>query len=364
MNREPSPLSGDVSRVLIALIDWIRRRPPGLGLVKSGVVVLLAAAGGWALTGSVSLDGEELGFRIGGSDLPMAVLLLLVTVGAGLVGTGATLLWRDQRRLFSRKVTVVEVRGLRDAVTDPLVFAARQLLRGQVASLKIDLRQGVTDGEIVDPAAALVRLAVLPLQLAHQEDGASSGESIVVYGGLAPVPLTFLTGMLFDDEGSVVVMDWDRHKGRWRMLEAADDGQRFVPIDLDLVSGGTKEVALVVSVSYRVRIEEVKNKFPDLPVVELCLPDLSSDRHWSEDKQVALGKQFFETAKRLKGYGVRRIHLFLAAPNSVVFWFGRTYDRRNLPEILVYQYDQWDSSSYPWGVKMPASGDAYGELIR
>ena len=363
MSEERSTRTGDVARVLLALIEWLRRRPPGLGLVKSGVVVLLAAAGGWAFTGSVSLDGEALGFRFGDSDLPMFVLFLLVIVGTALVGSGGIWLWRDQRRLLSRQVTVVEVRGLRNAVTDPLVSAVRQVLRGQIVPLLIDLRQGVADGVIVDPAAALARLAVLPVELEHREDGASPGESIVVYGGLAPVPLTFLTGMLIDDEGSVVVMDWDRYEGRWRRLDAADDGQRLDPIGIDLIADGTPEVVLVVSVSYRVRVEEVKGKQPELPVVELCLAEVSSDRHWAEDKQIALGQQFFELAKTLKGLGVGRIHLFLAAPNSLVFRFGQHYDRRNLPELVVYQYDQQAASSYPWGVKMPASGEACGELV-
>lgn len=357
--------SGDVSSVLMALISWIRNWPPGLGLVRNGVLVLLVAVGGWSLTGSISLGGDEFSFRFEDNELPIAILSLPVMVGVVLVSIGVIVFWRYQKRLSSRIVMVMEVRGLRDAVADPLVPAVRQLVHGQLVPLKIDLRQRVTDGEIADPAAALDRLAALPVTLAQQKDGANlvDEEAIVVYGGLAPVPMTFLTGMLIDDEGSVIVMDWDRYNGRWRTLEASDDGQRFGPIDFDLASGSTMEVALVVSVSYRVRIEEVKNKLPETPIVELCLAEASSDRHWSEDKQVALSKQFFETVKTLKGLGVRRIHLFLAAPNSVVFRFGRTYDRRNLPEIVVYQYDQRASSSYPWGVKMPASGAALGKLV-
>lgn len=35
--------------------------------------------------------------------------------------------------------------------------------------------------------------------------------------------------------------------------------------------------------------------------------------------------------------GVKVIHLILAAQNSVVFNLGRRYDKRNVPDIVVYQ---------------------------
>ncbi len=332
--------------------------------MKSGVAVLLAVAGGWVLTGTVSFYDEALAIRLGESDLPKTLLNLLVIVGSGLVVSGVGLLWRDERRSLSRQVTVVEVRGLRDVVTDSLEIAVRKVLRGQVIPLSIDLRQGLLDGEIVDPAASLIQLEVLPVQLAQRKSTASSGESVVVYGGLAPVPMTFLTGMLIDDEGSVIVFDWDRHRGRWRLLDAADDDQRFERKGMESIADGTAEVALAVSVSYRVRVDVVKGKVPGLPVVELSLPEVSSDRHWSEGKQIALGTQFFETAKALAGLGVERIHLFLGAPNSMVFKFGQLYDRRTLRALVVYQYDQRDASSYPWAVAMPASGQTRGELVK
>jgi len=37
--------------------------------------------------------------------------------------------------------------------------------------------------------------------------------------------------------------------------------------------------------------------------------------------------------------GARRAHFVLAAPNSVVFRLGRSYDKRNLPPVVVYQFE-------------------------
>jgi hypothetical protein len=43
---------------------------------------------------------------------------------------------------------------------------------------------------------------------------------------------------------------------------------------------------------------------------------------------------------------------------------GTIYDRRNLPEIIIYQYEKSQSPSYPWGVKIPSNENALGELIK
>ncbi|WP_374226560.1 hypothetical protein [Bradyrhizobium sp. SRL28] len=57
------------------------------------------------------------------------------------------------------------------------------------------------------------------------------------------------------------------------------------------------------------------------------------DSHWSEDKQRALGQQFLETAIRSGNLGIRRIHLFLAAQNSVVFPFRMPVRQAQPPRI-------------------------------
>ena len=66
----------------------------------------------------------------------------------------------------------------------------------------VDLRQRVKDGEIVAPEAALEDLVSLPADLKRRENGYDRRDLTLVYGGLTPVPFTFLTGVLIDDEGT------------------------------------------------------------------------------------------------------------------------------------------------------------------
>ena len=269
----------------------------------------------------------------------------------------------ESRQRKIRRVIVVEGTGLRDGVGTPLERSVPQRILGQRILVPIDLRQGVIDGKIVNPEAALRSLSSLPKLVKQHEAGVDRGCVTVVYGGLTPVPFTFLTGMLLDDEREIEVLDWNRHRERWQELNELDDGGRFEVIGLESGVGNTPTVALAVSVSYQVGMDAKKATGNQIPLIELRMPRVSSELHWSKEKQVALGCQFQEVVTRIKGMGVKRIHLFLAAPNSVVFRFGRLYDIRNFLNVVVWQYEGANSESpYKWGILMPCSDEETGSI--
>lgn len=350
--------------------DWLfRRRSPALMVMRIGLWCLTLAFGaGWVLDISFPVHNGRIDLSLdsaGGT--PAVIVYAAAFLGLALIISGGV--WAiagyraEERRLARKKVVVIEVRGLRDTSGTPLVEAIPKALEGHRDQVLIDIRQGVKDGVIVEPRAAVERLISLPTDLERRENGLDRRDIVYVYGGLAPVPLTFLTGVLLDDEGSVVVMDWDRHAGNWRTLDADDDGRRFVISGVDAVPEGVTDVALAVSVSYGVDVLGVRQKSGAIPLVQMELENGTPDCHWSEVKQRALGQQFLKTVIALGDLGVRRVHLFLAAQNSVVFRFGRLYDKRNLPEIVVYQYQREESPPYPWGIGMPVSGVERPELI-
>ena len=119
---------------------------------------------------------------------------------------------------------------------------------------------------------------------------------------------------------------------------------------------------LLSPISYPVSDDAISNAFA-MPVVRLTLEGLSSDSHWSQAKQSRLAQIFFEVAKKLSVKGIKRIHLVLAAPNSVVFTFGRRYDKRNLPAVSVYQFEGGDVPTYPWSIAMPVGDTNRGYCI-
>jgi hypothetical protein len=119
---------------------------------------------------------------------------------------------------------------------------------------------------------------------------------------------------------------------------------------------GPAEAVLAVSVSCPIRDADLRATFPTLPVVRLNLENPNPNNHWAETKQSRLAEQFLNAAIAMSGRGVARIHLVIAAQNSVVFRLGRAYDKRNLPEVVVYQFENGAAPPYPWGVLMPVRG--------
>ena len=346
-----------------ALIYWLySRSSPALKMMRIGVACLTLPFGvEWALTVTVAVgDGlVDIGFDTNGGT-PTFVVYGAGAIGFLLIVSGS--IWEvcryrsDQRSLDRKRVIVIETRGLRDTTGAPLTEAISSSLEGRREHLLVDIRQRVKNGEILVPEAALEDLISLPSDLRLRTNGFDRRDIALVYGGLAPVPFTFLSGVLIDDEGGVLIMDWDRHSERWRQLDESDDGKRFRSSGFDSLQHGIPEVALAVSVSYKVHTDDVGARVGEVPIVALSLDGGAPDCHWSEDKQRALGKQFLNAVIQLGNLGVRRIHLFLAAQNSIVFRFGRLYDKRNLPEIVVYQYVRDASPPYTWGVHMPVCG--------
>ena len=352
-------------------IDWMfRRRSSAMRMIAFGVACLaLAFGGGFALSGSFPFRNGRVDFNFGSSGgTPALVLYIAAIVGVSLILAGLVAYGYQTRlnrkRLGRKKVIVVEARGLRDTTGSPLSESVPPKLAGQRQDVLLDFRQRVKDGEIVAPEAALEHFTSLPTDLRRRENGSDRRDISWVYGGLAPVPFTFLTGVLFDDETLVHILDWDRHASRWRELGDADDGKRFAVTGLDNVGDDASEVALAVSVSYRVDLDGVRTKIGEIPIVSMDLADGSPDCHWSEEKQCALGEQFLRTTVILGNRAVKRIHMFLAAQNSVVFRFGKLYDKRNLPEVAVYQYQRAVTPPYPWGVLMPVCGVDQPAILR
>ena len=215
-------------------IEWIfRRRSRTLWIMRFGVICFALAFGaGWILDVSLPIqDGQvEISLNSAG-ETPKVIVYLTTTIGVILIFGG--LLWEicdykvRQRRFERKKVVVIEARGLRDSVGSPLINALPATLKGQQEHVLVDLRQRVKDGGIVVPEAVLTDLNSLTADIRRRENGFDRRDLTLVYGGLTPVPFTFLTGVLIDDERKVLIFDWDRHGETWRGLGDEDDGKRF-----------------------------------------------------------------------------------------------------------------------------------------
>jgi hypothetical protein len=277
--------------------------------------------------------------------------IFLIVLG---VGTGLASWWQMYKAGSRTRLVVVEIRGLRQTADTPITSMRGLKSTGSVDLVLLDIRQNVADGVIVDEAAALRDVVVLPLQLKALRAGLNRNDVQVVVGGLAPVPLLFTVGALLDDESSIKLVDWDREKDEWRELDGPDDGERF-NISETGKPDSRCEAVVAVSVSYLVDMEAVNTTFPNHPVVHLRVPKPQIGNHWSEAKQRELTTQFLQTMASLVGRGVRTVHVVAAVPASLAIRLGRACDRRNMPEPIVYQYERNLKPPYPWAVHLPTA---------
>lgn len=349
-----------------ALIDWaFRRRSVGLTLIRISLPLIGLVLVG--LTVGVTIPTADGPFVFswdsagGGSALLSWSVFIVATF---IVLLGAVLIIRDVHREGRQKVIVIEARGLRDWQGEALEKAVPPLIKGRREQVMVDVRQGLVDGQIVSPEVAIRRLSSIPDDISRRCAGLDRADISFVLGGLAPVPLLFLLGVIVDDESHTLIMDWDRTRRMWRPLDEEDDGKRFTVVGLDAVSSGTTRVALCVSASYDVLDADVRQVEPTALIVRMELEGRSTASHWSEHKQQQLAQQFLDVVMALARQGVTDIALFLAAPASISLRLGTVYDKRNLPQVELNQFEQADPKKYPWAVRMPVAGLTQAQLIQ
>ena len=163
------------------------------------------------------------------------------------------------------------------------------------------------------------------------------------------MPFSFLTGYLLDDESEIEIYDWDRDIANWRQIQEGPTGKSFISEFIDPIEA-VEEVVVAVSVSYPVDSSAINREFSGIPKIYLTLPNLNRNNHWAKDQVAHISGVFFETIKSLLKHQVKVVHLILACQNSVAFRLGQIYDKRNLPELIVYQYERSETNKYPWGV--------------
>lgn len=343
----------DLRRYLGLAVEWVfRKRSVGLRVMRCGAAFVLASLAGFTVS---FRRGEDVLFFSSEAWLPLSIVVLFV--GVVTLSLGLWLVLRDANEERAarerRRVLVVEQRGLQARFATPLRDALPPGPVGQRVEKVIDTSPYFRDGALADFGAAFMHVrearATLRLGLADTQPS----DVTAVYGGVAPVPLTFLTGTYFDDLSRVIIMDWDRAANAWRALDGDDNGDGLSEPDPSLVPPGTDEVGLTISVSYAVDEDAARRILPGCPLLAMRMGQVEVGNHWSETKQRRMAEAFVRVMAKLADRGVRRVHLFLAAPNSVVFRLGRHLDR-NWPAVQVYQREPGDAVRFPWSIGMPS----------
>lgn len=281
-------------------------------------------------------------------------------MGALLVAIGIWFAWKlfqDQRR---KRVIAIELRGLTQSVDTPIEAAIPRRVLGARETLLIDVRNQI-DGTNAQRQLAIDSINFLPQRLKLAKDGRDRNDLTVYAGGLAPVPILFLAGTLLASESAINWLDWNRKEQRWISPFEGVETSSLAPVNFSSVNG--EEIVLAMSISYPIDQNELTVSFPKLPIVEMKLEATYPGLVFSETSIQHIMQQFMQTVATLQGMGTRKIHLALAAPSVLTMRLGSCYASRNMPEMVVYQYQRAQRENpYPWGLEMPNSDRAYGVL--
>jgi hypothetical protein len=346
-------------RLINQLVTWFtRRRNLGFGLVFLSSTLLVAVASGGFSVESQGVAGLIQAFKFStGEGLPGHLQSLLVYLGAvtWLIGVGLVVhsFMQEAGEARVTRIAVIEMRGLVDTSDHPLKNAVPPSLVGRIIDCLVNVRPHLV-GRLPNVDEALQEIGHIQRDV-RRARGDSARENVkVIAGGVMQVPLLFYAGTQLDDEGKVVILDWERTAGRWKELLEPDDGTRFTISGLDEI-GNASEVVVAVSASYLAALNDIEKTFPGIPVVHLARPVPEPNSLWSEDTQAALTQQFLQTLAILANRGVKTVHLVLAAPSSLCIRFGMAYDQRNMPNLRCYQRERDHVPPYPWSVRMPTA---------
>lgn len=256
--------------------------------------------------------------------------------------------------LYQKYLTNSLERDFKEAIT--------KKARSCVTVTEVDISPFVENFILTDPEKSLKKINDKISAFIENVNGANNSVELY-YGGLMAVPFAFYTGMELDDRYPITVFDYDRNDEKWKEIKEMINPEFSPNISIENNGNNSGNSIISIGVSYPINEDEIQSNFPNYPISKIAIAPININNHWDLMFQKELQSKFFELAQKLGASGTKTIHLILAAQNSVSFNLGRCYDNRNLPEIIVYQYEKGNEIRYPWGIKMKTSGVQEAEII-
>ncbi len=347
-----------VSTIKNEIIDLVRfyikaRYVKGAGpqLISAGLLLLTFCVGinfvGW-----LNIQTSWLDFNGSISSAETPTILLYFGITLILIGSAWTLrvehkLQKQTESENNRKVVlVVQIDAYSNAITTPLNTSLPKEVIGKPIPVVIRKRDALVGGNnLQDVANDIVNIEST---LNQHTGGMDLADISICAGGLAPVPFLFLLGNILEDERKIHWAEWDRNKSRWAW---SSDGEPTHSWGLPQTTNVTSdEVVLKSGITYPISDGDISTAFPNLSVVEWEPSDKIFQRIVDEQSCNEICNEFKLLMVQLKGQGVKRIHFLLACSSALIMRLGSVLDPRNMPEVIVYQYEKNSDFIYTWGL--------------
>ena len=347
-----------VSSIKNEIIDLVRfyikaRYVKGAGpqLISAGLFLLTLCVGinfaGWL---NIQTSWLDFNGSISSAETPT----ILLYVGLTLILIGSIWILRIEHKLQkqteienSRKVSlIVQIDAYSNVITTPLNVWLPKEIKGKPIPVVIRKRDALVGGNnLRDVADDIINIE---RTLNQHAGGMDLADISICAGGLAPVPFLFLLGNVLEDERQIHWAEWDRQESRWAW---SSDGEPIHSWDLPNTTNLTSdEVVLKSGITYPISDNDISTAFPNFSIVEWEPSDKIFQRIVDEQSCNEICNEFKSLMVRLKGQGVKRIHFLLACSSALTMRLGSVLDPRNMPEVIVYQYEKNSDLIYTWGL--------------
>lgn len=228
----------------------------------------------------------------------------------------------------------------------------------ELARIDVDQSPLFKAGVLTNPGAALDYQRDLPSRLgallrAHPDVK-------VAYCGKAHIPLAFTAAHLALSEVRLSYFELDRDKAGWRALREGEPGPDL-GLRTDKVDGASPsaEAVVRVEISYAIGDDDVAAVVAAPAVqVRIAITQPRIDCVTTAAQVEAVAAAFRQALDDLQAWPrpINRIHVFIAAPMSVVVAMGRRVSPTIHKPIVVHNYSGQTTPRYAWGVEVNAAG--------
>jgi hypothetical protein len=160
---------------------------------------------------------------------------------------------------------------------------------------------------------------------------------------LGRIPLAVQLGYVLGDRVRAELFHYHRDRATWSWEGAGEPSGQVSWTVRECDQGPPAEAAVRVSLSAAILPElclrcgiEIDIRVPEPSVRWLCAPA----------QLIELARVYGEALAALRARGCRRIHLYYAGPAAGAVAFGRGYNPRMNPELVVYEYRRAASPPY------------------
>jgi hypothetical protein len=174
-------------------------------------------------------------------------------------------------------------------------------------------------------------------------------KDVEIYAGeLAPVPFLFLLGNALEDERPIHWVEYDRIENKWAW---SHEGAHVDIWGYQLPNTmPSNEVVIKAGITYPIAEHDTAKAFHNLPVVVWEPLNKLLQKVIDEESCIQIAKEFKALVMELHTLGISKIHLLLACSSALTMRLGSVIDPRNMPLVIVYQYERTNPLIYPWGI--------------